>query len=442
MKITSIQIIKTLRTNGFYALWAGGCVRDILLGKKPKDFDIATDAKPDQVESLFEYTKPVGKAFGVILVKSDGHEFEIASFRDESDYQDGRRPSKIEFATDYEDAIRRDFTINGMFYDPIEDQIIDHVGGQKDLDLKLIKFIGSSEQRILEDHLRILRAVRFKNTLDFQYHPETYKALKKHAHLITKISNERIQDELNKMLQCKNRVNAINDLEDLGLLDLILPEIQALKGVAQPHQYHKEGDVYNHTMLALKKMPEGLPLSYYWAVLFHDSGKPKTYSENQERITFYNHANVSAEIVIKRLNELKFSNNFIKHVEFLCKYHMNLFQILDMSYKNQVKWFLKPWFLDLLEIHKYDTLGTNPSDTSMYEKIKDLYHKTVSELDSKLDNGKIIKLASGKDVMQILNLKPSPKIAEILEELEDLQIENKITTRSKALEFIKKYKIQ
>jgi len=441
MKITSIQIIKTLRTNGFYALWAGGCVRDMLLGKKPKDFDIATDAKPDQVESLFENTKPVGKAFGVILVKSDGHEFEIASFRDESDYLDGRRPSKIEFASDYEDAIRRDFTINGMFYDPIEDQIIDHVGGQKDLDLKLIKFIGSCEQRILEDHLRILRAVRFKNTLDFQYHPETYKALKKHAHLITKISNERIQDELNKMLRCKNRINAINDLEDLGLLDLILPEIQALKGVAQPHQYHKEGDVYSHTMLALKKMPEGLPLSYYWAVLFHDSGKPETYSENKERITFYNHANVSAEIVNKRLNELKFSNNFIKHVEFLCKYHMNLFQILDMSYKNQVKWFLKPWFLDLLEIHKYDTLGTSPSDTSMYEKIKVLYHKTVSELDSKLENGKLIKLASGKDIMQILNLKPSPKIAEILEELEDLQIENKITTRSKALEFIKNYKI-
>lgn len=441
MKITSIQIIKTLRENGFNALWAGGCVRDMLLGIKPKDFDIATDAKPHQVESLFENTKPVGKAFGVILVKSEGHEFEIASFRDESDYLDGRRPSKIEFASDYEDAIRRDFTINGMFYDPIEDQIIDHVGGQKDLDFKLIKFIGSCEQRILEDHLRILRAVRFKNTLAFQYHPETYKALKKHASLIRKISNERIQEELNKMLKCKNRVDAINDLEDLGLLDLILPEIQAMKGVAQPHQYHEEGDVYNHTMLALSKMPEGLPLSYYWAVLLHDSGKPETYAENNKRITFYNHANVSADIAIARLTHLKFSNNFIKHVEFLCKYHMNLFQILDMSYKNQVKWFLKPWFLDLLEIHKYDSLGTKPSDISMYNKIKDLYHETVSNLDSKLEDGKIIKLVSGEDVMKILSLEPGQKIAVILAEIQDLQIEDKIKTREEALEFIKKYKI-
>lgn len=441
MKITSIQIIQTLRANGYYALWAGGCVRDMLLGHKPKDFDIATNAKPDQIEALFKDTKAVGKAFGVILVKSDGHEFEIASFRDESDYQDGRRPSKVEFASDYEDAMRRDFTINGMFYDPVEDQIIDHVGGQKDLDLKLIKFIGSCEERILEDHLRILRAIRFKNTLGFQYHPETYQALKKHAALIKKISNERIQDELNKMLICKNRVNAINDLEDLGLLDLILPEIQAMKGVAQPHQYHQEGDVYNHTILALSKMPEDLPLSYYWAILFHDSGKPKTYAENDKRITFYNHANISAEIVTKRFSELKFSVNFIKHVEFLCKYHMNLFQILEMSYKNQVKWFLKPWFLDLLEIHKYDTLGTEPSDISMYLKIKDLYHTTVKNLEAKLEDGKLIKLISGEDIMEILKLKPSKKIAEILEEIQDLQIEDKIKNRNEALEFIKNYKI-
>ncbi len=435
MKPSSIQIVSTLRKKGYQALWAGGCVRDILLGVTPKDFDIVTDATPDVVEGIFDKTVAIGKAFGIIVVHHQGHEFEIATFRKESDYQDGRRPSVVEFTDAYEDAHRRDFTINGMFYDPSSDEIIDHVGGQKDLDLKLVRFIGEPSLRIQEDHLRILRAVRFKNTLDFQYHPATYQALKKQAHQILDISKERIAQELDKMLQCKNRAKALNDLEDLGLLQLLLPEVQAMKGVAQPADYHKEGDVYEHTSLALANMPAGLPLSYYWGILYHDAGKPACFGMNQERITFYGHAEKSAELAVERLSTLKYSKNFIQHVEFLCKYHMNLFQILDMSYKNQVKWFLKPWFLDLLEIHKYDTLGTEPADISMYQKIKDLYHNTVKDLPEQFP-----KLVSGQDIMQILNIPAGPRLGEILEDIYDLQIEKKLNSRSQALDYIKSLK--
>lgn len=431
MKVSSIQIVSNLQAKGFNALWAGGCVRDILLGKVPKDFDIVTDATPDQVEAMFDKTVAVGKAFGVIVVHQDGHEFEIATFRKESDYLDGRRPSNVEFTDDYDDAHRRDFTINGLFFDPLKDQIIDHISGQKDLDLGLVRFIGDPQQRILEDHLRILRAVRFKNSLDFQYHPDTYQALKKHASLISKISKERTASEINKILLCKNRVNALNDLEDLGLLELILPEVQAMKGVAQPSQYHKEGSVYEHTMLALSKMPEGLPLSYYWGILYHDSGKPETFGMNADRITFNGHAERSGELAVLRLKNLNYPKNFIKHVEFLCVYHMSLFQILDMTYKNQVKWFLKPWFLDLLEIHKYDTLGTEPSDTSMYDKLKDLYHEVVSNLPERLP-----KLVSGQDVMRIFEIQAGPRVAEILELAYDAQIEGHIKTEQEALDFL------
>ena len=324
MKVSAINIVKELNQKKFKALWAGGCVRDILLGNKPKDYDIVTDCKPDQVEAMFEKTVAIGKKFGIIMVNYNDYHFEIATFRKESDYKDGRRPSSVEFADEYEDAHRRDFTINGMFYDPIKDQIIDHVGGQKDLDLKLIRFINDPEERIQEDNLRILRAVRFKNNLDFGYHPETYKAIKKYAHLIENVSRERVQTELNKILEDKNRAKALDDLEDLGLLQILLPELQACMGVAQPMDFHKEGDVYTHILQSLAAMPEGLTISMYWAVLLHDIAKPLTYADHRGQITFYQHAEKSAELAENILQRLKFSKRIINHVTFLVKHHMSI----------------------------------------------------------------------------------------------------------------------
>jgi len=433
MKVSAINIVKELNQKKFKALWAGGCVRDILLGNKPKDYDIVTDCKPDQVEAMFEKTVAIGKKFGIIMVNYNDYHFEIATFRKESDYKDGRRPSSVEFADEYEDAHRRDFTINGMFYDPIKDQIIDHVGGQKDLDLKLIRFINDPEERIQEDNLRILRAVRFKNNLDFGYHPETYKAIKKYAHLIENVSRERVQTELNKILEDKNRAKALDDLEDLGLLQILLPELQACMGVAQPMDFHKEGDVYTHILQSLAAMPEGLTISMYWAVLLHDIAKPLTYADHRGQITFYQHAEKSAELAENILQRLKFSKRIINHVTFLVKHHMSIYQVLDMPVKTQIKWFRKVWYLDLLELNKYDILGTDPSDLSIYLEILKLYHNTVKDLPTEYP-----KLISGREVMQILNIEPGPGVAEVLEEIHDLQLEGKINSQQEAVDYVKR----
>lgn len=212
MKATSIQIIEILKKAGHEAYWAGGCVRDMLLGIKPQDFDIVTSAKPDEIENLLEHTIPIGKKFGVILAIQNNHHFEIATFRSDSGYSDGRRPDAVQFTDAKEDAFRRDFTINALFYEPTEDRILDFVGGQKDMEDQLIRFIGKPEERIKEDHLRILRAVRFKNAYNMQYHPDTYQAIHKHVELIKNISTERVRDELNKMIMGDNPGQAFEEL--------------------------------------------------------------------------------------------------------------------------------------------------------------------------------------------------------------------------------------
>ncbi len=254
MKLTSIEIIKILRGAGFTAYWAGGCVRDMLLGIMPKDFDIATSARPADLKKLLKRIHPIGEKYGVVIAEHGGHHFEIATFRSDSGYSDGRRPDAVLFTNAEQDARRRDFTINALFYDPLEDKIFDYVGGQEDLKNKLVRFIGDPAERIKEDHLRIIRAIRFKNTFGFQYHPETYNALKTHAALSGKVSSERLRDELNKMIIHESFPHAVNDMEDTGVLAEVLPEIQAMKGVAQPVEFHTEGDVYDHTLRALKAL--------------------------------------------------------------------------------------------------------------------------------------------------------------------------------------------
>lgn len=430
MEPTSIKIIKQLKAAGHEAYWAGGCVRDILMGIKPKDYDIVTSAKPDEIEDILEKTIPIGKEFGVILALQDGHEYEVATFRSDSGYSDGRRPDAVEFTNIEEDAKRRDFTINAMYYDPLEDKVLDFQGGQKDIEAGLVRFVGDPETRVLEDHLRVLRAVRFKNTFDFQYHPDTYKAVKKHADKINGIANERIQNELNKMIIDKKRAEAFEDMEDLGLLQILLPEIQAMKGLAQPADYHKEGDVFDHTMQAIASIPEGEPLSIYWAVLLHDVGKINTFTL-EERIRFDGHAEESKVLSAEILKRLRFGKTFIKKIQWLVEHHMSVFNVLDMPKATRMKWFLKPYFLELLDLNKYDILGTTPSDLSTHDEVYNLYHKEVSELPDELP-----KLLSGEDIMKEKGIKPGPEIGMILEELEDLQLEGEISTRQQALEWL------
>ncbi len=427
MQPTSIEIIKQLKSAGFQAYWAGGCVRDMLLGIKPKDYDIVTNAKPEEIENILAHTIPIGKQFGVILAIVNGHHFEVATFRSDAGYSDGRRPDAVIFSSAEKDAKRRDFTVNGMFYDPTTDEIFDYVDGQKDLEARLIRFIGDPHERILEDHLRILRAIRFKNTLNFQYEPGTYQAILKHASiLIDKVSNERIRDELNKMIVSPYAVNAFSDMEDTGILQIILPEIQKMKGVAQPYQYHKEGDVWIHAINALSTLPSHAPLALRWATLLHDVGKPETF-KLAERIRFDSHDRKSAEIARKILTRLHFDNRMIDEVCWLIVHHMMVDTLIQMPKGRRLVWFHHVYFINLLELFYADARGTTPPHTELIDQVAKLYHDDLASMPT-LPN----PLLNGEDVMKILNLKPGKKIGEILDQLREKQLAGEITTKEEA----------
>ncbi|MDD3861512.1 MAG: CCA tRNA nucleotidyltransferase [Candidatus Gracilibacteria bacterium] len=447
MKSTSLEIIEILKKAGHQAMWAGGCVRDMLLGIEPKDFDIVTSAKPDEIEDLLEHTIPVGKKFGVILAIKNGHHFEIATFRSDSGYSDGRRPDAVTFTSAKEDAMRRDFTINAMFYDPTTDKILDYVGGQKDLEDKLIRFIGDPEKRIQEDHLRVLRAVRFKNCYDMQYHPETYQAIKKNVHLIQNISNERIGAELNKMIMDKTSPSqSFEELFEIGALELLIPELCKLKGLAQPLEYHHEGDVWDHCKMALDSLtnedadPHPLPeepasLELKWATLLHDIGKYDTFSTDGDRIRYDKHSEVGAEIAKKILKRLSFSKKSIDKVCWLIEHHMMVVPLFEMTDERKRHWFLHPWFPDLLELYRADALGITPIDLSAYEGLKILYKSEIAKL--KLMPKQLI---GGEEIMKILNIKQGKEVGEILLAIRQKQLAKEINTKKEARDYVLTFK--
>ncbi len=443
MKVTSLQIIEILKKAGHEAYWAGGCVRDMLLGIEPKDFDIVTSAKPDEIEKILEHTIPVGKKFGVILAIKNNHKFEIATFRSDAGYSDGRRPDAVEFTNAKEDALRRDFTINGMFYDPTTDKVMDYVGGRVDMRDKLVRFIGDPETRIKEDHLRILRAVRFKNTFDFQYHPDTYQAIKKYVHLIENISKERIADELNKMIISQKPGQAFEELFEIGALEILIPELCKLKGLAQPLMYHQEGDVWDHSIKALNSLtdeesdPNPLPevppsLALKWATFLHDIGKYETFAQDQERIRYDHHAEVGSEKAKKILTRLNFPKKTIDRVYWLIRHHMMIVPLVEMPDSRRRHWFLQPGFEELLEVHHADAAGTTPVDISLYEQIKILYRHEIAKLKFMPK-----QLLSGEEIMKICNLPAGKKIGDILKEIREKQLGGKLKTKSDAKKFLK-----
>lgn len=434
MKPTSIKIIEKLKKAGHEAYWAGGCVRDILMGHEPKDYDIVTSAKPDEIEDVLEYTKPVGKEFGVILVIENGHTFEVATFRSDSGYSDGRRPDAVLFSDAKEDAKRRDFTINGMFYDPLKDKVYDFVDGRKDLEARLIRFIGNPHERILEDHLRIIRAVRFKNQFDFQYHPKTYKALLNHASLIEKVSAERVRDELNKMIDGPNPAAAFEDLSDVGVLEHIIPEMENLKGVPQPYKYHHEGDVWDHSLKTLEMCDKDASKDVKWACLLHDIGKPDTFSL-EERIRFNGHVKKGKEIADRILRRLKFPAQDREEIKWLIEHHMIMQPLVEMNEGKALKWFLNENFLNLMHLFEADAKGTDPTDMSLYNSILKRYRKLTAKVPRKPE-----PLLNGNDVMKILDVEPGAKVGEVLDELEEKQLSGEIKTRAEALAWLKSLK--
>jgi poly(A) polymerase len=444
MKATSLEIIEELKKAGHEAYWAGGCVRDMLLGIKPKDFDIVTSAKPDEIEEILEHTMPIGKKFGVILAIKNGHHFEVATFRSDSGYSDGRRPDAIQFSNAKEDAMRRDFTINALLYDPQEDRVMDFVEGEKDMKDKIIRFIGDPEERIKEDHLRILRAVRFKNAYNMQYHPDTYQAIKKYVKLINDISKERVQDELNKMITGQNAGQAFEELFEIGALEILIPEMCKLKGLAQPLQYHQEGDVWDHSLKALDALtdeegdPNPLPakeptVALKWATVFHDIGKYETFSIDNERIRYDHHAEVGSEMAKEILKRLKFPAKTIERVYWLIRHHMMVVPLFDMPDGRVRHWFLQPGFEELLELFRADAMGIEPMDLSYYEKLKKMYRHEIAKL-------KLMpkQLVSGEEVMEILGMGPGEKVGKIIMEIKNKQLDGEIKTKKDARQYLEK----
>ena len=303
MRTAAMQVVQKLQDKGYQAVFAGGCVRDQLLGLTPKDYDVATSATPDEVIGLFPQAVTVGAHFGVVLVKVQGHAIEIATFRTDGSYADGRKPETVTFATIEEDASRRDFTVNGLFFDPITDKLLDFVGGQKDLEAGKLRAIGDAQERFAEDHLRLLRAIRFATRFEFQIADETWEALTESAPKITRISPERIRDELDRIWVHPNRVLGFDELVKSGLMLAIFPEILKLQGCEQPPQWHPEGDVFVHTRIMLDMLPDEASLPLVLSVLFHDIGKPATYSFDQanDRIRFNGHDRVGADMTEKDL---------------------------------------------------------------------------------------------------------------------------------------------
>ncbi|PYI48026.1 MAG: phosphohydrolase [Verrucomicrobia bacterium] len=415
MEKAARKVIARLRENGHIAYFAGGCVRDMVRGITPKDYDIVTDARPEAVQMLFARTFAVGAHFGVIIVLEDSFQFEVATFRSDEAYIDGRHPSAVHFSSPEEDAKRRDFTINGMFYDPVAEQVIDLVGGQADIAAKLVRAIGEPAKRFAEDRLRMLRAVRFATVLDYQIDNQTWEALVANATSINQISAERIRDELMRIFLSPNRVRGWDLLDSSGLMPVILPELEAMKGVLQPEQFHPEGDVFVHTRLMLQLLPEEVSVPLVLAVLFHDVAKP-----------------VMTEAIMRRL---RFSGAEIDATIEMVRQHMVFKDAPNMRVAKLKRFMARPTFEDELELHRVDCESSH--------RILDNYEFLLRKREE-FANEPIIPppLVRGDDLIA-LGLKPGPKFGEILEAVETRQLEGTLRTRDEALEWVKReYSLQ
>ncbi len=355
------DIVRRLQAAGFAAWWVGGCVRDFLLGREPQDFDIATSALSAQIETLFPHTIPVGQKFGVMLVVEDGQQFQVATFRAEADYQDGRHPEQVSFGDAIADARRRDFTVNGLFYDPIREELHDWVGGEADLKAKTLRTIGAAAERFAEDHLRLLRAVRFAAQLGFQIEPGTFAALKTNAAKIKAVSAERIREELVELFRPPHAAHGLDLLRESGLLEQILPEIAATVACDQSPDFHPEGTVFKHLCLMLAQMPADAHESLPWAVLLHDVAKPVTAERDHVTgsIHFYGHEKIGTEMTRVILERLRFPRKQIEEIAVCVRGHMQFKDAPQMRKATLRRLLLRPTFALELGLHRLECLGSH-----------------------------------------------------------------------------------
>ncbi|KAB2646543.1 MAG: CCA tRNA nucleotidyltransferase [Verrucomicrobia bacterium] len=425
------DIVRRLQAGGFSAFWVGGCVRDFLLGREPGDFDIATSARPDDIEKLFLHTVPVGRKFGVVIVVFEGQQFQIATFRAEADYFDGRRPETVVFADAQADARRRDFTANGIFFDPITRQSHDWVGGKDDLRAKMIRTIGSPEGRFGEDHLRLLRAVRFAAQLGFEIEPATFAAIQIHSAKIKLISAERVRDELIKLFQFPHAERGLKLLHASGLLEHILPEIAATVTCEQSPDYHPEGSVFNHLCLMLQQLPPDAHPSLSWAVLLHDVAKPLTAARdaNTGSIHFYEHEKIGATMAVEILERLRFPRKQIEEIADAVRHHMQFKDALKMRKATLRRMLMRETFPLELQLHRLDCLGSNGKLET---------HNFLVAQSAELASQPEIRppLLTGNDLIA-LGIKPGKEMGALLNEIRERQLQDELTAPDEAREWLK-----
>jgi poly(A) polymerase len=434
VKEYATQIIRTLRGAGHQAYLVGGCVRDLLLEREPADYDVTTDATPNEVMRIFPETYAVGAQFGVVLVPvrdGGGKTVEVATFRSDIGYSDGRHPDQVRFSKRaQEDVERRDFTINGLLLDPIANKVLDFVGGRKDLDAGIIRTIGRPELRFAEDKLRMLRAVRFAARFGYTIEPETFAAIQKLAAGVYQVSCERVRDELTKMLTEGHARQAFLLLDETGLLCEILPEISAMKAVRQPPEFHPEGDVFVHTLLLLQELPHPCPPTLAWGALLHDVGKPPTFRVAPDRIRFDNHVDVGVKMAEEICRRLRFSNDAVEQILALVANHMRFAHVPQMKESTFKKFVRMPHFEEHIELHRLDCRASH-GDLRSYnftrERIAAIPPETIRPA----------PLISGDDLIAAGYL-PGPRFKEILSLVEDAQLEGRLQSKDSAMEYVRR----
>ena len=428
MKAHAISVIRTLRDAGFPAFLVGGCVRDVILGREPSDYDVTTRAKPEEVMSLFPETYAVGAQFGVVLVPSPDKTWtvEVATFRSDESYSDGRRPDSVRYSQDArEDVERRDFTINGLLLDPLSDEVLDYVGGRRDLEAQILRTIGDPERRFTEDKLRLLRAVRFAARLGYQIEPSTFSAIRELAPQTHQVSRERVADELNKMLSEGRARTAFELLDVTGLLPEVLPEIFAMKGVAQPPQYHPEGDVWQHALLLLENLPHPCSRTQAWGALLHDVGKPPTFRVAPDRIRFDGHVEIGVKMAAEICRRLRFSNADTEQILALIQQHMRFGDLQRMKESTLKKFLRLPKIEEHVEQHRLDCVASH-GDLSLYtfarEKLATMPPETMRPA----------PLVTGADLIAH-GYEPGPQFKKILAAVEDAQLEGRLQSKEQAM---------
>jgi len=427
------EICRTLRRSGHQAYLVGGCVRDLEMGREPADYDVATDARPGRVQELFPQSLAVGAKFGVILVVEGDAQVEVATYRSDIGYSDGRHPDRVEYSDTAEDDVRRrDFTINGLLLDPETREVLDFVGGRADLRAGIVRAIGDARARFTEDKLRMVRAVRFAARFGFAIEPQSLAAIQSLACEVTQVSPERLRDELTKLLTEGAARRAFERLDEARLLEVLLPEISRMKGVEQPPQFHPEGDVWIHTRMMLEMLAAGCSPTLAWGVLLHDVGKPPTFTPPSgpgERIRFDDHVAVGARMAVEICRRLRFSGDDTEQIESLVANHLRFKDVQQMRAATLKRFVRLPRFEEHLELHRLDCLSSH-RNLEAYQFVQKFLAETPPE------QVRPPRLLTGED-LKSMGFRPGPKFKEILAAIEEAQLEGNLCDRRAALEFVR-----